>query len=339
MRILHIVPEFEEGGVERYVLQLVAEQLARGHQVFLATAGGKLEPLLPQKVDVIHLPVHRKNLFTGLYCIFCLARKCKQWDILHAHSRVPAWISWWTSALTGIPWIMTAHAIYSLNAGITPLKHANGVICISEAVQKHLTAYLPSRTVIVPNGVQKPSLLWEGTTFPDDPRFLFVGRLTRLKGLDIALKALEGLKDRKWTLDVVGDGPQRAELENLTAELGLQDRVAFHGFRDDVETWMAHSSCLLFPSYHEGMGLVVLEALSMGLPVLASDLEPLRPFADGPLIPPGEVDAWRKAIQKILEGGEASPLSKNGLPSFAETTRKTEAFYREVLSDTINNVQ
>ena len=111
MRILHLVPEFEEGGVERYVLQLVKEQVSHGLQVSLVTAGGKLESLLPPEVKVIHLPVHRKNLITGLYCVFHLAKNIKKRDLLHAHSRVPAWIAWWTSALTGIPWIMTAHSI------------------------------------------------------------------------------------------------------------------------------------------------------------------------------------------------------------------------------------
>jgi glycosyltransferase involved in cell wall biosynthesis len=331
MRILHIVPEFEEGGVERYVLQLTAEQTAHGHRIFLATAGGKLESLLPREVTVIHLPVQRKNPVTGLYCTFCLALKRSQWDIIHAHSRVPAWISWWTSALTSMPWIMTAHAVYSLNAGIAPLKHASGVICISDAVKQHLEGYLPARTAVVPNGVRKPTLLWEGRGFPDYPRFLFVGRLTRLKGLDTALRALGELKGRTWYLDVIGDGPQRAELEALVSELGLQNRVRFHGFRDDVEKWMVSSGCLLFPSYQEGMGLVVLQALNVGLPVLASDLEPLHPLASGHLIPPGDVEAWRKAIEKVLDGEAASPLSSEGLTTFEETARRTEEFYREVL--------
>ena len=75
MRILHIVPEFEQGGVERYVIELSEIQIAHGHQVFLATAGGIMESQLHPEVQVIHLPVHRKNPITGLYCTFCLARK------------------------------------------------------------------------------------------------------------------------------------------------------------------------------------------------------------------------------------------------------------------------
>ena len=333
MRILHIVPEFEQGGVERYVIELSREQVSHGHQVSLATAGGKLEAELPREVEVIHLPVQRKNLFTGLYCVYRLAQKHRQWDIVHAHSRVPAWITWWTSALTDIPWIYTAHSTYSLNAGLTPLKHAKGVICVSDAVRKHLAGYLPERTITLTNGIRKPSCSWEGKGFPGHTRFLFVGRLARPKGLDMALRALGQLKERQWTLDVIGDGPQREEWEALTAEMGLQDRVTFQGFRNDAEAWMARSACLLFTSYQEGMPLTVLEALSVGIPILASDIEQLRPLASGPLVPPRDVEAWRRSIEKVLDCGETSPLSAEGLATFGETADRIEAFYREVLDN------
>ena len=333
MRILHIVPEFEQGGVERYVIELSEIQIAHGHQVFLATAGGIMESQLHPEVQVIHLPVHRKNPITGLYCTFCLARKHKEWDIVHAHSRVPAWICWWTSVLTDMPWIYTAHSTYSLNAGLTPLKHAPGVICVSEAVRKHLAAYLPPRTITLTNGIRKPSRLWEGKGFPEHPRFLFVGRLARPKGLDTALKALGGLKDRQWTLDVVGDGPQRAEWEALTAKLGLQERVTFHGFCEDVDAWMARSGCLLFTSFQEGMPLTVLEALAVGIPILASDMDQLLPLASGPLIPQRDVEAWRTNLAKFLDGGAASPLHADRLTTFEDVADQIEAFYREVLAN------
>ena len=333
MRILHVVPEFEEGGVERYVLHLAEEQLAHGHQVSLATAGGKLEALLPREIELLKLPVQKKNPITGLYCTFCLALRRKRWDILHAHSRVPAWIAWWTSALTGLPWVMTAHAPYSLNAGLTPLPHARGVICVSQAVEDHLTGRLPSLALTIPNGIRKPARLWSGQGFPQNPKFLFVGYLARRKGLDVALRALGFLKERNWTLDVLGDGSQRKELEALVSELGLESRVTFHGFRDDAGEWMASSGCLLFPSWQEGLPLTVIEALAVGLPILASDIEPLRPLASGPLIPPGNVDAWRGAIEKVLDGGAASPLSAKALTTFEETVSRTEAFYREVLGN------
>ena len=330
MNILHIVPEFEEGGVERYVVQLCHEQVSRNHTITLATAGGKLEKFLPESVRVIHLPVQRKNPFTVLYSAHKLSLSGK-WDIIHAHSRVPAWTAWRLSALTGTHWLMTAHAPYSLNAGLLSLKHADGVICVSDAVRQALTKYLPANTITIPNGVRKPKVSWNGRYFPDNTKLLYVGYLSQRKGLSTAIRALGDLKAYNWTLDVLGDGSHRKELEGLVKELGLSDRVKFWGFRDDAEDFMSRAACLLFPSFQEGLPLTVNEALALGLPVLASDIEPLRPLASGPLVPPGDTGAWAEAIRRVLDGKPASPLCAERLTTFEETAQRTEDFYRAIL--------
>lgn len=331
MKILHIVPEFEEGGVERYVVQLCHEQVSRGHKITLATAGGKLEKLLPESVRVIHLPVQRKNLLTILYSSGRLsALNC--WEIIHVHSRVPAWVGWKTSVRTHTPFIMTAHAPYSLNLGLLAMRHADGVICVSESVRQSLEPYLPLRTITIPNGVRRPQFSWEGRYFPENAKFLYVGYLSKRKGLDVALRALGRLKGYKWSLDVVGDGSHREEFERLTDDLGLTERVKFWGFRDDVEEFMSRAGCLVFPSHQEGLPLTVNEALAVGLPVLASDIEPLRELAEGELIRDGDVDEWTEAIRRVLEGGSASPLRADRLTSFEETAERTEEFYVEVLN-------
>ncbi len=330
MNILHIVPEFQEGGVERYVVQLCHEQIKAGHSPSLATAGGRLESLLPKSVKVYHLPVQRKNPLTVLYSAAKLSA-LHDLHIIHAHSRVPAWAAWRLSSLTRTSWIMTAHAPYSLNLGILPLRHADGVICVSESVHQHLMNYLPANAITIPNGVRKPRVKWEGRYFPENTRLLYVGYLSQRKGLDTAVNALGRLKGYNWTLDILGDGSQREDLESLVNDLGLSERVKFWGFRDDADEFMSRSSCLLFPSHQEGLPLTVNEALAVGLPVLASDIEPLRPLASGKLVPSGNVDAWTEAIRKVLEGGESSPLCAERLTTFEETAAKTEEFYRHIL--------
>ncbi|QTX33440.1 glycosyltransferase family 4 protein [Aminithiophilus ramosus] len=333
MKIVQIVPEFDEGGVERHVLWLSRELVLLGHDVLLVTAGGKLETELPPAVPVRHLPVERKNLLTGFFCALRLARwaRTEGWQLFHAHSRVPAWIAWWASSLSGRPWIVTAHALYSLNGGIAPFRRADGAVCVSEAVRRHLGGRLPERTVVIPNGLPPARRGWAGEGFPANPRFLFVGRLTRLKGLDVVLEALSGLLNRPWSLDVVGDGPQREEFEALARSLGVSERVFFAGFRDDVEAWMAQAGCLVFPSHHEGMGLVALEAIRMGLPLVASDLEALRPLASGGLVPPGDVEAWREALSALLDGGPGSRFDGAAVTTTAEMARSVAGLYGQVV--------
>ncbi|MBQ7544789.1 MAG: glycosyltransferase [Synergistaceae bacterium] len=329
MRILYVVPGFDEGGAEFHVLNLIRELSKRGHDITLASSGGHLERELPEGIRSIHLPLWRKNPLVVLYCAFRLSR-LGRFDVIHAHSRVPAWAAWLAARLTGSKWLMTAHAFYSHNPGLLPLRHADGVICVSEAVRHDLAGYLPQNVITIPNGITPPKFRHRGSA---RNRLLFVGRLTRLKGLDDALRALSELKGYAWSLDVLGEGSQHAELEELAESLGIGERVRFHGAvsNDDAEEFMAFSSCLLFPSHSEGMGLVVLEALSIGLPVIASDLEALRDFAEGELVPDGDVSAWREAIRRFFEEGTASPLNPEKIITVQEMACRVEKFCLSVL--------
>ena len=103
---------------------------------------------------------------------------------------------------------------------------------------------------------------------------LFVGRLIRTKGARDAIRALGLVPDLRVSLDIVGDGFDRAACEKLTSDLDLTDRVRFHGWlpRPRVEEFYRAADVFVFPSYREPGGNVTFEAMSHGLPVLVSDL-------------------------------------------------------------------
>lgn len=338
MKILMILPEFEEGGVERHVLWLSTELSALGHTVSIVTAGGRLEEKLPPGVRVVHLPVHRKNPFTAFFSAVRIAGMARReaFDLLHAHSRVPAWIAWWASALSGKPWIVTAHDRYRKNAAIGPFRKAAGAICVSEAVRSHLEGFLPAKTAVIRNGIPDPAERWHPRE-PDGPfRFLFVGRLTRRKGLHVALSALPSVKESPWVLDILGGGPQREELEAMAASLGLEEKVFFHGFRDDVGTWMAASDCLLFPSFDEGMPLTLMQAIRVGVPVLASDIGPVRELVGGGegLLAAGDAESWAESLSSLVARREGGSVFDPGtVPSTGQMSRETARHYARVLGE------
>jgi len=336
LKVIMLLPEFEEGGVERHVLWLATCLEEQGHDVLLATAGGKLESSLPREVHVLRLPVQRKNPFTAFYSGLRLAAlaRLENADLFHAHSRVPAWIARWAAALSGKPWVVTAHDRYRKNAAIAPFRRANGAICVSEAVRAHLEGFLPKRTVVVRNGIPDPSARWRRHEDQAPYRFLFVGRLTKRKGLHVALEALAELEEKAWALDVVGDGPQRSELENQVLVLGIEDRVRFWGFRDDVADWMARADCLLFPSFDEGMPLTLMQAIRVGLPVLASRIDPVAELVEDEsrLIPPGNAAAWKEALLEVLDGRKTPPVYEPTLvPAAMEMAGQVLRFYGTVL--------
>jgi len=334
VNIIHILPEFDEGGVERHVLWLANELAALGHDVTVVSAGGKLESHL-KGVRIVHLPVHRKNPLTALYSAVQIARiaKSQKTDVIHAHSRVPAWIAWWASLLSRVPWIATCHAFYSRNAGLIPYKKASALICVSESVHRFFLELFPHREyTVIYNGLLPSQYRWnhkeDGTA-----KFVFVGRLTRKKGIITLIEAFSHVGSGTWRLDVIGDGPLMDEAKTLADSLGLGSRIVFHGFQDTPEEWMAECSCFLFPSHEEGMGLTLMRAIQMGIPVIASDLPAVRELLSSPggLVAPGDAGEWAKAIDMFFTSGRATAEFDRGkIPLTAEMAKGVEAVYRQI---------
>jgi len=335
MKIVHILPELQIGGVERHVIDLANQQVRTGHEVAVVSAGGQMESQLDGRVQKFHLPVQKKNPITGYVCARSIARFVRenQYDLIHAHSRVPAWIAMWASSISGRPYVVTAHVDFGTKTRwiYTPYRHAHRVICVSEAVRSGMKDCFYANTTVILNGLKRPKLRWDSSS-AGAGKLLFVGRLSSVKGLQDVLRVLK--REGKWTLDVVGDGPQRSEWETLCRERGISDRVTFHGYSEEVERFMAASSCLLFPSYTEGMPLTLAQAVLVGIPVLASDITPvaeLKGDREG-LIPPGDENAWSNALNDYLTTGNASVFSADRVPTLERMTDEVIGVYRSVLA-------
>jgi glycosyltransferase involved in cell wall biosynthesis len=158
---------------------------------------------------------------------------------------------------------------------------------------------------------------------------LVVARLAAWKGIDTVMAALGGLPIGELStvrLVVVGDGPDRARLENLASTLPA-GTVRFTGEvpRDEVGRWMAIADALALCSGYEGLSHVLLEAMAAGLPVVASDVGGNRALVqdghDGLLVPYGDVDATRQALAEVLADGErARAIRRNARQGAAERT-------------------
>ncbi len=325
MKIVLLLPELEEGGVERHVVSLSAAYVARGHEVLVVSRGGTLVKALAPGVRHMALPVHAKNPLTAAWSALRLAERIRRgkWQILHAESRVPAWVAWWSSALTGMPWGVTAQSCYSCNAGLFPFRRADFVVACSEAVRRHQEACQPGLHIeVIPDGVPDPGLVWQGPP-PGDPfTFLFVGRLTAVKGIDVAVDALLKLSEDlpPWRCLVLGDGPLRSELEERVQRAGREDRIHFLGFQRDVFPHMASCSCVLMPSRVEGMPLVL------------SDIDAIRGMVRElqDLVPGDDPEMWAKRLGDMLKKGVPLPLTPSGDFGFDAMVERYLAVYRRV---------
>ena len=337
VKVMLILPELELGGVERHVLALARGLVRRGNSVTVVSSGGGLVSELPEAARHITMPVHKKNLFSGLSSAVRLAAIARREGIslVHAHSRVPAWIALFMRMFSGIPFVYTAHSRYSLNCGLFPLRRSDGVICVSRAVQSYLKDWLPknSPVEVIYNAMPEKIIPWVGSCENTAKKLLYLGRLTPKKGPKLLLDALARVRSSSWTLDVVGDGPMKEELMAIAAGYNFGESVIFRGYSDDPAGWMSRCDLLVLPSFDEGMGLSLAEALAAGTPVMASDIAAFRELTDGAgLVPTGDVDAWTEAIDSYIDGSTTFALAGAvKLPTEDEMAEAAEQFYKKVL--------
>jgi glycosyltransferase involved in cell wall biosynthesis len=176
---------------------------------------------------------------------------------------------------------------------------------------------------VIPAGVVGPASVRPRQT-DSSPRLLSLGRLVASKNLAFLLDVLASLADLPWILDLVGDGPERVRLEQQAARLGLTGRIRFHGQRDDVAPFYEQADLFVFPSRLESFGLVVLEAMSFGVPTLGirsdgrryrnANHEIITPRHDG-LLAENE-DAFREELRDCL-------INPAALPELGEQARQT----------------
>lgn len=179
----------------------------------------------------------------------------------------------------GTPWYQRLRALDEARLAHDPLlrrtyERADCVVGIAPYVADLLNGLTLHRLAIMSETAIRalpPSV--DRTDRTGSVRLLHVGRTIRTKGLRDAIRALDLLRDLDVVLDVVGDGNDRSACEALVAELGLDERVRFHGSlpRDQVSSFYEAADVFVFPSYREPGGNVALEAMAAGLPVVVCE--------------------------------------------------------------------
>jgi glycosyltransferase involved in cell wall biosynthesis len=211
------------------------------------------------------------------------------------------------------------------------VRGSDAVTAISSYTAERLRRQVPGADpAIIPFGATVEPSAFATTTAPRDAgapfELLFVGRLVERKGVHLLLDALASLPPaRRVVLRVVGDGPDRARLQARAEELGLGGRAVFHGFvsKEELQARMAECDCFVLPAVvdskgdTEGLGVVLLEAMSYGKPTIASAaggiVDIVRDGRNGFLVPPGDAAALAGAIGRMMDDPEgARRMGMNG---------------------------
>lgn len=190
-------------------------------------------------------------------------------------------------------------------------RRADALVAISKPIRQELLAagYDPAKVHDLPNGVPIPEPIWQRR--PDwraKPRAVYVGRLAAEKGIETLIEAWVEVR-RAWptaVLTLVGDGPERPGLEAGVGKLGLGDAVEFLGAVGEVGPVLRGSDLFVLPSREEGMSIALLEAMALGLPVVASDIAGNRrvvvDYKNGRLAPTGDPAGLAQVIGEQWDG-------------------------------------
>jgi len=304
MRILMVSPRVTGiGGVAQHVGRLVELLREDGHSVDVFSIE-----------NTPHVPV--KGLynpsFTASSYLRALARRLggASYDVVHAHN-FPSWPA--ASASRAARRIITVHGIFSSQhrelhgslAGSAAGRlerawagSADALTCVSRGACGHYSRYA-RRAVWIPNAVDPGAMPREGITI-GDPQVVYVGRLSGEKGVDVLAEAA-GLLPREATLVIVGSGD--AGLLGRALEL---PNVKYVGYQphEAALRYIRGSRALVLPSRQEGMPTAALEAMAMGVPVVASDIPELRELSDNlAFFRAGDPRALAEAVSRVLTEG------------------------------------
>lgn len=361
--IVQAIPELKTGGAERSTLEVAAALVAAGHRSIVISAGGPwLSRLLDAGSEHWPLAIGAKSL-RSLALVGSLRRRMQAEgvDLLHARSRLPAWIGWWAlRRLRPRPaFVTTLHGLNSPGRYSAIMARGDRVICVSETARAHLLHHYPdtdpARLRVIPRGVDpeafpsghRPTPAWRQDFLAQFPQLAggllltLPGRGTRLKGhLDaIALLAelrRRGVDARLLLLGVIEDGREAylAELQRAAAAAGVDPHLALSPPRADVREVYALSDLVLQLSVRpESFGRIVVEALQLGRPVLGYDHggvgELLRQHFPAGASPLGDIAAAADRAQAILATLPAIDASR--LPQVRDLQAATLAVYGELL--------
>ena len=367
LTVLQTLPALESGGVEQGTLEVAAALVAAGHRSIVVSAGGRMvDSLVAAGSEHIALPVGKKSP-VALLEVRRLRRILleERVDILHARSRMPAWIAW--LALRGMPastrprFVTTVHGLYSVNRYSRIMTRGDCVIAVSDSARRYILDNYPEvdpqRITTIYRGVDrdrfpygyKPDERWLEDWFASRP-FLrdrqvltLPGRLTRLKGHEDFIELMAALVEKNLPVHglIVGhlDPGRKKYIDGLQHDIaarGLADRITFTGQRSDIREIYAVSNIVLSLSNKpESFGRTVLEALCLGVPVVGYDHGGVGEIL-GKLYPSGLVRLHntgdlQEVVIRLLTDAPVVPGNQDYM--LKTTQEQTLAVYRKLMSN------
>ena len=333
MRILHVLPSLSPGGMERLVIQLAADATAHGDSVAVASGPGAWAGEVARAGAVhVELPATARGTALSMKTATAaadLARWIRRTrpHLVHAHNVRATALA--RLALVGTHdrsvLVTTLHGVAPSDYGGASRvlrRVADRVIACAPSVARYLEAagfpggridVITNGAALRPAGLERQADLRVSLQLGLAPLVVGIGRLVEQKDWPVFIEAADRLAGPSFA--VAGDGPLRAELTDLARRSG--NRVRFLGVVDDIAALVGLASCVVSTSSWEGLPLTLLEALSLGVPVVATAVDgvtDLVPASAALLVAPGDPAAVSAAISRVLADDDlATDLRRHAL--------------------------
>jgi glycosyltransferase involved in cell wall biosynthesis len=326
MRLLFMNQKLAYDGTSSYTLDLALSLQREGHQVRICTTGGRLREIFTR------LGIQTYLVKFNLLSFRKLLEFLREYnpDLIHIQNRRSADFGTKIATKLHQRYLITVHRLPEGDKADLNHSLLSGVIVANEVIRETLVndQDVPKSIIrVIPRGVNVDELLPdEGRLVPGPgdplvPVLGSVGRLTRIKGHDVFLKAARQVLDRgvEAMFAIVGEGEESASLWRLRKELKLEEHVTFSPHIPDRRELYRVFDIVVVPTLRGGVGSAVLEAMSMGKPVVASAVgEILHIVQDGKtglLVPEGNEQALAERMVELITSPELCR-------SLGETARK-----------------
>ncbi len=308
-------PQCELGGVSNHLVLLVGGLRQRGHSVMMATTGGSMAARVAAAgASLLRVPELYPSRLTGmLRAVLRLSVlvRVSTVEVLHSHHRFTTVIGGFVARLTRRPLVVTIHEFKTNWAGLSGFWTGDSVIVPSNALRDHLVSFynIPAHQItVVPNAIALPETPLPRLCAGQRPPMIgYIGRLSEEKGVRYFVESLPLIRQAVPALQaiVVGDGPEHGLIRSLAQKLGLDPDQLLLGSCDDVLALMSKLDLVVVPSVAESFSLVALEAMHLGLPVVATRVGGLvdlvRDGETGRLVEPRNPVALATAVIELLD--------------------------------------
>lgn len=323
MHIIHLVSNKTWGGGEQYVFDLCQALRAEGHTVELIAR--PVESVTKRFADGGLAPAATMPLrgAIDIVSVMKLARRLRSAGetVVHVHNFKDALVAVRARALSGndkVRVVLTRHLVKEARTSAMYndlYARLDAVIFVSQMAMETFLKSAPkidrAKLYTVHNSIRVPARAKASetptTTSPEVPAIMHHGRIVPEKGLNVLLDALATLTDLPWRLEIAGMGRPEdvGPLKQQVRRLGLDDRVEWLGFRDDIDSLIRHADIGAVPSqWAEPFGLAVLDYMARGVAVVTTNNgaqpEYLTDEKDALMVPPGSHEALAKALRRLL---------------------------------------